>query len=519
MAFFNGWPFTQFQEQNLDWLIRQVKANTVAINNMKDNISDIMDEWLQDGTIQALVQDSLDTKLFWTPDLLHIDFTPAEGDLVLTGGYNTEGDRGSGLYIVNQVDGLSVNGLRYMPIYAQSSLALGIVADGVTDNTQAIRDAIGWVDHIDFLPDDVVMLSGSVPLQDDLTLNGNGCMIAAGVNSIGSGSYMLYGTGRKNIKIKDIVFNRQSSTNDFYAISLPNSDGIVIDGCEFINGTGYMCRLSGNTHLRVTNCKASAIVGIVGNPGGLFYIQGGSDIFFDNIYTTDIEDHAIYIDGSVESHHINIQNVIAKDYKIATALTAAAVVVLYGNTHDFLIQGIIADNVKTGISLNVRNNKIPYAGMVTDCNISNTNANGIESIGNANTVAIETNNVIQNNNLINIGQDGIDIRYQKKITVQNNHIENAYRWGIGSRQIEDSVYNNNMITGSEQGMTLGSSGTPVIGSVISNNLAMNCNYGIRLVVAIDTGNYLCNNMEINVTNPTASHPAGNYESKPTFTPT
>lgn len=25
MAFFNGWPFTQFQEQNLDWLIREVK--------------------------------------------------------------------------------------------------------------------------------------------------------------------------------------------------------------------------------------------------------------------------------------------------------------------------------------------------------------------------------------------------------------------------------------------------------------------------------------------------------------
>lgn len=38
MAFFNGWPWTQFQEQNLDWLIRNQKKLESEIQELKEDI-------------------------------------------------------------------------------------------------------------------------------------------------------------------------------------------------------------------------------------------------------------------------------------------------------------------------------------------------------------------------------------------------------------------------------------------------------------------------------------------------
>ena len=518
MGVFEFLPYVNFHELNLDWLLKQTKENKENIEHLNNNIYDIMTEWLNDGTISTLVTDVLSNKVWFAEYLNGIDFTPAIGDLVITGGFNAANDNGSGVYIVDANDGLNVAGFYYKPIMAESSLSYGIIADGITDNRQQLQKAINWSNKIDFLSSDVLMLSGSVQLKDNLILNGNGCMICAGVNSLSSGSYMLYGTGLKNIKIYDITFNRQSSTNDFYALSLPNSENIEINGCEFINGTGYMCRLSGNKNLKVINCKAKAIVGIMSNPGGVFYIQGGEQLYFNNIYSTDIEDHVVYIDGSIETKQITVKNIIAHDFKIATALTAAAVVVLYGNAHDFIISGVMVNNVKTGISLNERGDMLPYNGIVTDNQIYNTTVNGIESIGKSTTIAENVNNIIQNNAVYNAGQDCLSVRYQKNVIVKGNYSEGAGRYGIDARAIDDSLFDNNIIHHCSQGLTGGGSGTPVTNSIISNNTAYDCSYGIRVSTAACTGNYFVNNTEVDITNPT-TYPTGNYLSDVTFTPT
>lgn len=87
MAFFNGWPFTQFQEQNLDWLINQVKTlaqqmpelqqnfddlkayveNYFAELNVEAELRDVIQEMIDDGTLLTLIMSYVNMD-YVTPD-------------------------------------------------------------------------------------------------------------------------------------------------------------------------------------------------------------------------------------------------------------------------------------------------------------------------------------------------------------------------------------------------------------------------------------------------------------------
>ena len=68
MAFFNGWPFTQFQEQNLDWLINTVKqlaSEYSALQNDFDSFKSYVENYFNSpefsDEVKAAVEDLIDS--------------------------------------------------------------------------------------------------------------------------------------------------------------------------------------------------------------------------------------------------------------------------------------------------------------------------------------------------------------------------------------------------------------------------------------------------------------------------
>lgn len=521
MGIFENWPYINFHEKNLDWLVKQEKHDADMIKDIQDQLADLdgtiqqdvinqLNEWLLDGTLTTILSGlvaglsaTVDLKLWRAPYFKAINFSPSVGDLVITGGYNSLGDHGAGLYVCTSLTALSQNGFYFRPLVGETALALGVEADGVTDNTSQLIQAMAWQKHIDFLQSDVVILSSHIPLSDNVSLDGHGCTFAAKLNSFTSGSSMIGMASGKNIRIQNINFDRQSASTDFFAISLTSCENILINGCSFVNGLGYMVRLSGSSNVRCLNCSCNNVNGISGNPGGLFYQQGGHDMVFDHIKSSAIQDHVIYIDGSPnEAYDFTIRNIIAKNH-LTNNLTAAAVIAIYGDAHNFEIDGVDADTVITGISILSRNDIIPKHGVIQNCKFNNIDDDAIEVIGDANTATQATYITITSNELSNVGQDGISVRYCRCVNIQDNWIRSVTRYGIElSKTAFIKIAENYILNITATGVLIGNIAESVSTFVLENVFQV-CDYAVRTSYTGSINNYISNNVYYTIANVSA----------------
>ena len=60
MGLFENFPYTNFQQMNLDWLLRKIKEMANVVDNITDTISDtinsILTEMGDDGTLAELIR-------------------------------------------------------------------------------------------------------------------------------------------------------------------------------------------------------------------------------------------------------------------------------------------------------------------------------------------------------------------------------------------------------------------------------------------------------------------------------
>lgn len=486
MAFFNGWPWAQFQEQNLDWIVNELKKHSGSIKELqafvddmageiKIDVSGIMDAWLEDGTIAELLDPKIADRAYMGDSLK--DFAEAHPDIenysiVCTAGYNSAFDGGGGVYIVNSSAGLLKNGKYYYPLYVRHALGLGIVADGATDNSDQLSLALGFTREISFYNTAQVLLSKPVTIPSGRKIHGNGCsFIVANANSFANGQAMLTGSGLYDIEIDGIKFNRETGTKHFYAISILSSNNVKIHDCSFENGKGYMIRLNSNTNGVVRDITAANIEGVSGDPGGVIYQQGGHDMLFENIVARDITDHVLYLDGATELYGVAAVNISCWDNK-STDLTNAAVIAVYGTVHDFIIRGMKCANVKTGIVVMSRNDHFPTFGIIQGCEMRDIEEDGI-TLHNDASESVKLANIIVSDNLLqSCGQDAISVRYVNQACIQDNYIRSTTRYAIEISGGSAHSITGNKILSAVEGVLIGNaantSACKVFGNIITN---------------------------------------------------
>ena len=531
MAFFNGWPWTQFQEQNLDWIIRKLKELEQDTGDLKEalenleqtisqDVSDILNQWLIDGTLQTLLQNIVSDRQFMAASLQ--SFTPTNyqaGDLVRTAGYNTSGDGGSGVYVINNSNGLLIGGIYYLPVSGESAKAYGVDCDGIQDNADQIMNALQYTNMLVFRPDDVIILSKPVMLVNNTTIIGNGATVyVRNNNNFTDGSAMFTGNGLKNITIDNIRIQRDTGTYHFYAISIINGDNIKITRSYFRNGIGYMIRLSGSNNTIIEDCQCINVDGITGDPGGFIYLQGGTNNSFRHIRCDSITDHAVYLDGSVTVLDFSIDDIKTANQKTNT-LTNGAIIAVYGNCARGTISNIVGRLIKTGIGIYYRDGSMPNHIEVHDIVLRGVSADGIEIFGNSAAPSVPTKSYIDVSDCIinEVTQDGFSIRYANRCTIKGAFVMSADRNSIALSYSSTNFIMNCVSVDCYGAIQIGQQGA-ANNNMIVNPIDISCTYATNVSYTGSTGNRISEPIAFNCTNPVSAI-TGNYIRNTAFTPT
>lgn len=170
-----------------------------ANNMLQEYTQEQLQQWLDDGTIQEMIQKLVFT--FFTYDTIQDvinDTALKENDRVLTYGFNNVGDLGSAKYIISSVPddfNIKLENNLYANIIAENKMNLhqfGIFGNGETDNTVLFQKAINFVsekgDSYLFVPSGEYMIDGvdhsKVPSNTGHLLDAGGIKLLTGMTIV-----------------------------------------------------------------------------------------------------------------------------------------------------------------------------------------------------------------------------------------------------------------------------------------------------------------------------------------------
>lgn len=510
MGIFEHFPYVNFHELNLDWLINDFKAQKVKLDELdkivtdlvgtvSDEVAAILQEMYDNGDLEALIAAYMDDAVIQYntfPDIPTSGLTP--GTIVRTKGFTSIADGGDAEYIVFS------SGAGWFPANSNYTFkiigdvrpkAAGASADGVTNDITVLQNLLDKYRRID-LGIYTYLINGQLAINNDsCTITGQNAVIK---RADGNGNPVLSADNHNKITINGVYFLGGIQTSTSMMVSLTNCNEVHISACKFVQSHGYCMRLSGSSNVNVEDCLFTDVTGASGNPGGGIYIQGGNNFNLDGLIGNNLLDHLVYLDGSVALADINISNCVCKNGNIAGALTNAAAIAIYGGVERVNITNCNFYSIKTGIIIAVRNDtgttnaKIAKLVTISNCNIRGIDETGIQVYGSSDTMNNSQDIVISNCNIFDCGQDGVDFRYANMAQIANCVIQMIVRYGIAA-----SYSNGIMIIGCNVGNIANGTGI-IIGSIgasdncaINGNLIYKCDQG--LYIRSGANNYAGNN--------------------------
>lgn len=450
MSIFNEFPYTNFHELNLDWILAHLKK-------LEDEWAGFVVDWSKE------LADQVDT---WLTE--HPEYTTTVVDGSLTADKFTD-----------QLKLLTLKDYVTPEMY-------GAVGDGVTNDSDAVRAALASGKH--------VVLLGTYAVQRRLPLISNssitGIVPGAGFkwNTYAPNTYHIGGSELTNIRIKNVKMDFGAQTQLLHSFSLFSCTDIVIEECEFTGGYGYATRFNDCDRLTVKNCYFHDITGAASNPGGGIYGASFKNFNFTGCVFENLTDHGIYCAGTQSAYAGVISDCIFRFNGLNNDLTNGAAICLYGNTHDVIVANCVIAQCKCGVHISDYANveTVPYNIIVNACNINGTDQNGIECFG---KTGVKCYNVeISNNTIRNAGQDAISVSEANFVEVNNNAIYATERDAIKLSYTTDAtISSNNIRLCKSTGILVGSPGVSTDVDVIGNRISTSSDAGYTGVNGIYTG--------------------------------
>lgn len=404
MGLFEHFPYTNFHDLNLGWLIEAMKNLAEEVENYDAHIEDSVDEWLaaHPEYVTTVVDGSLTLPKF------------AESLKMLT-----------------------------VKDYVTPEM-FGAVGDGVTDDTAAVQSAIN-----DSLKSVVLIGTYRITAKLDAASNKRIYGLPGATlrwdNVVGA-TYLFGGSGLSDIKIDNITFDGGTQLETRHVISLLTSSNLEFNGCVFKNSFGYATRFNGSSKILIKDCAFEDITGAAGNPGGAIYGQDMSDLTVTGCRCKNLGDHFLYSAGVTEA-----KNIIISDCNLVTCgvngLTGGSAITLYANTHDVTVTNCIFDSCREGIYAGVYSSydTLPSKVSISNCIFKNTTVNAMSLFGISASNRIKQFTV-DNCQIDTAGQDGISIRHGERLQMNNIIIDKSVRMGLEVSDTTASMFSQFQIT-------------------------------------------------------------------------
>lgn len=193
MSIFNEFPYTNFHEMNLDWILEKIKKLDAKYSSF-----------------------AIDPKIYNVVSDMITDDEIAENSLVFTGGYYHSNDGGSALYMITSSDeGLAVeldNGLYANPVIdnVYNLKQLGAHADGFTNDYNIIQGLLGKIKNGEvankpiYAPAGRYVVNDCIVIPSDVWMFGDGETTYFYLNTSTSWSGQVIGICGSNVKLEHV---------------------------------------------------------------------------------------------------------------------------------------------------------------------------------------------------------------------------------------------------------------------------------------------------------------------------
>ena len=294
-------PYTNFHELNLDWILEKLKtllSDNVDIHsaleqlsaaidamdeNMTQQIHDQLQSMVDDGTFAELLTNySGFVKQKDTTVAMLADTELRAGVLVQTAGYYEAGDGGQGLFLITTTETsfALANGL-YAAILEDIAnvLAYGAKADGTTDDTQAVLNAMAVSPVVRFPKRSAAYVFGNITIPEGRQLMGEETEIRANAAT-------LFTIAHGHVALNNFIVRGENYT----AIQFNLTEGgqfIYIDDVKAYNCLHLIDDITGQdsqgNEIVYTNTYISRCYGIDVTGTGVHMTKALAFIFLDDV--------------------------------------------------------------------------------------------------------------------------------------------------------------------------------------------------------------------------------------------